>query len=103
VFYRLYAMNLLYIIVLYNIDAPLLLPCGRRPRCKGVVLNNIYIIVLVTTVVDNGDETRFGQTRLFYLRTVVSVRKHNKNTTDTVGLVQSGHHYHLIECNLFSP
>ena len=61
------------------------------------------IIVLATTVVDNGIESRFGQTRLFYLRTVVSVSKHNKNSTDTVGLVQSGHHYHLIECNLFSP
>ena len=65
--------------------------------------SKVMISVLVTTVVDNGDETRFGPTRLFYLRTVVSVSRHNKNTTDTVGLVQSGHHYHLIECNLFSP
>jgi len=26
-----------------------------------------------------------------------------KNQTKCVGLVQCGHHYHLIECNLFSP
>ena len=26
-----------------------------------------------------------------------------KNPTKRVGLVQCGYHYHLIECNLFSP
>jgi hypothetical protein len=35
-----------------------------------------------------------------YPQTVVSV---SKNPTEHVGLVHSGHHYHFIECNLFSP
>jgi len=26
-----------------------------------------------------------------------------KNPTKSVGLVQSGHHYHLIECSFFLP
>ena len=30
-------------------------------------------------------------------RTVVSVNKANTNPTKRIGLIQSGHHYHLIE------
>jgi len=34
--------------------------------------------------------------------TVCSVNYHYKNQTKRIGLVQSGYHYHLIECNFFS-
>jgi len=39
--------------------------------------------------------------RHVYGRTVVSVSYHYKNLAKPVGLVQSIHHYHLIECNFF--
>jgi len=41
--------------------------------------------------------------RYVYPRTVVSVSYHYKNSNKRVVLVQSRHHYHLIECNLFWP
>jgi len=35
--------------------------------------------------------------RNVYPQTVVSVSYHYENPTKLVGLVQSGHHYHLID------
>jgi len=32
---------------------------------------------------------------------VVAVSQHNKNPTESISPVQSGHNYHLIEGNLF--
>ena len=36
-------------------------------------------------------------------RTVISMSSHYQKINKRVGLAQSGHNYHLIECNLLSP
>jgi hypothetical protein len=40
---------------------------------------------------------------IVFLLTVISVSYNYKDPAKHVGLVQSGHHHHLIECNLFIP
>jgi hypothetical protein len=37
------------------------------------------------------------------LPTDCCLSKHYKNPIKCVGVVQDGHHYHLIECSLFLP
>jgi hypothetical protein len=53
------------------------------------------------SIAQNRDNVRVE--RHVYSRTVALVSQHNTNLTKHVGLVQCAHHYHLMECNLFSP
>ena len=46
---------------------------------------------------DSESGSRARVHRHIYTRTVVSMRWHNKNQNMCVGLVQSGHHHHLID------
>ena len=82
--------------------------CGFQPRSGKTKDYKIYICYFsvkhATLRSKSNDWLAQNQDNVLECSTcgLVSDSQHYKNPTEHVGLLQSRHHYHLVECNLFS-